>query len=87
MRAAPRWQVWSCGVILYAMLCSTLPFDAGDMRDLARQIGTGVPRSPVPRKRGEDARRLVGSLLAVDPAARPAASEALAHDWLKPPVT
>jgi len=78
-----RSDMWSCGVILYALLTSAMPFDSDDIRDLIAQIQSGVPRSAVPMSRGADAKKLVCSLLSVDPAGRPAAADLLTgSEWL-----
>jgi len=45
---ASKSDVWSCGVICYALLTSALPFDAEDISTLVRLIQRGVPNSPVP---------------------------------------
>ena len=78
---ASRSDIYSCGVVLYALLASCLPFDADDIHSLVRMIQEGTPSAPVPKARGEDASELVLSMMQVDPAARPTAAEVLAHAW------
>ena len=56
---ASKSDVWSCGVILYALLASALPFDAEDICALVRLIQVGVPNLPVPPSRGPAAAELV----------------------------
>ena len=79
---ASRSDVWSCGVILYALLCSALPFDADEIHSLVRLIQLGTPCSPVPAVRGEDAISLVKWCLTVDTKQRPTAEQILRDPWL-----
>ena len=83
---ASRSDIWSCGIVLYALLSSALPFDAEDINSLVRLVQRGVPNSPVPESRGADAVDLVSRMLSVNPATRPSAADVLKSKWLKGPI-
>ena len=61
-------DLWSAGVVLFALLYGTVPFKANNMKDLHKQIIDG--RYNLKEDVSEDAKDLIKSLLNTDPKKR-----------------
>ncbi|GAA5890492.1 hypothetical protein JCM5296_005062 [Sporobolomyces johnsonii] len=78
-------DIWSCGIILFALLTGTLPFDHQDIRTLLAKVKAG--RFNMPPWLPPDAQDLIRRMLEVDPEKRITMEEIQAHPWMtrKPP--
>lgn len=76
----PKVDIWSCGVILYAMLSGKLPFQCENMPDLFKKISVGAYNVPHSIKPSPAA--LIARMLCVKPSDRASAQDILEHTWL-----
>ncbi|KAF5725381.1 SNF1-related protein kinase catalytic subunit alpha KIN10-like isoform X1 [Tripterygium wilfordii] len=79
--AGPEVDVWSCGVILYALLCGTLPFDDENIPNLFKKIKGGIYTLPSHLSPG--ARDLIPRMLVVDPMKRITIPDIRQHLWFQ----
>ncbi|PKA66206.1 SNF1-related protein kinase catalytic subunit alpha KIN10 [Apostasia shenzhenica] len=79
--AGPEVDVWSCGVILYALLCGTLPFDDENIPNLFKKIKGGI--YTLPSHLSPSARDLIPRMLVVDPMKRMTIREIREHPWFQ----
>ncbi|CAI5454505.1 unnamed protein product [Caenorhabditis angaria] len=79
--AGPEVDVWSCGVILYALLCGTLPFDDEHVPSLFRKIKSGI--FPMPDFLERPIVNLLLHMLCVDPMKRATIKDVIAHEWFQ----
>ncbi|XP_018909205.1 maternal embryonic leucine zipper kinase [Bemisia tabaci] len=77
----PEVDVWSMGVLLYAILCGFLPFDSDRIEVLYRKILRGRYEEPAWLSQGS--KRLIKRMLTLDPLRRVTVKELLNHEWVQ----
>jgi calcium-dependent protein kinase len=78
-------DLWSCGVIMYILLCGKPPFVGYDEAEVLRNVKRGQFsfNQTAFRNISESAKNLITALLTYDTQARPSALQVLKHQWFK----
>jgi 5'-AMP-activated protein kinase catalytic alpha subunit len=74
-------DIWSCGVILFTMVCGTLPFEDSNTSELYKKILSG--EYVLPKFISPEFKDLLEKILNVDPSKRYSLEEIYAHPWCK----
>jgi len=80
-----KCDIWSCGVLLYIMLCGYPPFTGSSESAILAKINRGVFSFSGPdwANVSREAKSLVSKMLKKDPELRPSASEVYHDNWVQ----
>jgi calcium-dependent protein kinase len=78
-----KCDIWSCGILLYMMLCGVPPFNGSSRKEVMSKIKKGKFSfsSKIWSLISDEAKSLITLMLTMDPAARPSCREVLNHPW------
>ncbi|CAH1118557.1 unnamed protein product [Phaedon cochleariae] len=82
----PKADIWSIGVVLYVLVCGSLPFDGPTLNALRNVVIEGKFR--IPYFMSQECEHLIRHMLVVDPEKRLTIAQIVRHRWLSeaPPV-
>ncbi|CCU98761.1 unnamed protein product [Malassezia sympodialis ATCC 42132] len=72
-------DIWSCGIILFALLCGRLPFDDPNIQMLLGKVRSG--KFAMPNHLEPSVRDLISRMLQTDPQKRATMREICSHPW------
>jgi 5'-AMP-activated protein kinase catalytic alpha subunit len=72
-------DIWSCGVILFALICGYLPFEDPNTANLYKKILNG--EFTIPKIASDDAKDLIRNILMTNPEVRYRVQDIRRHAW------
>eukprot|EP00730_Choanoeca_flexa_P000254 TRINITY_DN10117_c0_g1_i1.p1 TRINITY_DN10117_c0_g1~~TRINITY_DN10117_c0_g1_i1.p1 ORF type:complete len:630 (+),score=160.06 TRINITY_DN10117_c0_g1_i1:116-2005(+) len=78
--SGPPADMWSLGILLYALLCGFLPFDDENTQKLYRQVQKG--EYEIPRWMSKGSQDFIAQLLKHKPSERLTMEQVLRHPWV-----
>ena len=80
-----KCDIWSCGVILYIILCGYPPFNGANDRIIMEKVGRGIYsfEGPEWNQVSNEAKSFIRKMLEFDVDKRIAASDAINDPWIK----